>query len=293
MRKALLVLALISLMFVSSAEELKINIEGYEGGAVSVEIFGGNVSINKTFENSSISLDLDPGVYHAIVTYKNLTAVKNFEFPNTSVLNFSFYVTTDASKIYYSNRHIIVGNDLGVVEIDIITNPDSAYFKGDLKKVFPENARNYTILSFTGNLENFSASKNEVVFENVVIPPNSSIQAVYQYVLTSNEIPIYFELPAKQLVLFTSPSIIAVSDSLESLGVHQLGSNTYNVYSASNISKGEKIVVKLERSETSSTSEGNDRGWIFMVAGALLILAGVGVYFLSRGKEEKEKDWKV
>lgn len=76
MRAIALALALILLLSVSNAQNLTINILNYKGGAVSVQIFGENFSINKTFQNSSATFPVKPGNYHVITVYNNLSIVK-------------------------------------------------------------------------------------------------------------------------------------------------------------------------------------------------------------------------
>ncbi|WP_290901785.1 hypothetical protein [Ferroglobus sp.] len=294
MRAIALALALILLLSVSNAQNLTINILNYKGGAVSVQIFGENFSINKTFQNSSVTFPIKPGNYHVITIYNNLSIVKNVNVTNDTTLELSFEEMNDISSLFYLNRHVIVGRG-EVVEIDVIYNPTQKFFRGDLEKTIPRDAKNLSILEFTGRLEDFSVVDNKVVYKNVVIPPNASIRAVYYYLLDSNEMTLNSELDTKQLVLFLPPDVNAISDDLSFAGTRALGSSTYNIYTATNLSKGKTIEVKFERSEVKL--EEKQGGFNpFLIVGAVLILAGVSLYVYSKkkeGKTEEKEDWKV
>ncbi len=253
MRAIALALALILLLSVSNAQNLTINILNYKGGAVSVQIFGENFSINKTFQNSSVTFPIKPGNYHVITIYNNLSIVKNVNVTNDTTLELSFEEMNDISSLFYLNRHVIVGRG-EVVEIDVIYNPTQKFFRGDLEKTIPRDAKNLSILEFTGRLEDFSVVDNKVVYKNVVI-----------------------------------------SDDLSFAGTRALGSSTYNIYTATNLSKGKTIEVKFERSEVKL--EERQGGFNpFLIVGAVLILAGVSLYVYSKkkeGKTEEKEDWKV
>ncbi|ADC65258.1 hypothetical protein Ferp_1099 [Ferroglobus placidus DSM 10642] len=289
-----LALALILLLSVANAQNLTINIVNYEGGVVSVQIFGENFSINKTFQNSSVTFPVEPGNYHVITIYKNLSIVKNVNVTNDTTLYLTFEETNDVSSLFYLNRHVIVGNG-EVVEIDVIYNPTEKFFRGDLEKIIPKDAKNLSILEFTGRLEDFSVEDNKIFYKSVVIQPNSSIRAVYHYFFDSNEMILSSELETKQLVLFLPPDVNAISEDLSFAGTHALGSATYNIYTATNLSKGKTIEVKFERAEVKSEERKSGFNFFFVV-GAVLILAGVALYVYSKkkeGKAEEKEEWKV
>ncbi len=282
---------------------LEIFINGYKGGEVHITIFSEDFQKNFTIKNESITIEnLTYGRYHVVADYNNMRSISTIDIPNETRLMIDFSTTSDLKNLEVVNAHIIVGianSRFVIMEIDVIKNNASKYFRGDLIKTIPTGIDNYTVIP--SNFAEIATQKaDKIILKNFTIPANSTAQVGYYYLLKSDNISLYFDLPTKQVTVLTPINILAISSVLTSFGSQQLGNNTYNVYAVTNLEKGEKVKISFQIQEIQQLDVKSDNTtFTFLILGLILIFSGIILFLYNRMKEKskdeekKREDWKV
>ena len=102
------------------------------------------------------------------------------------------------------------------------------------------------------------------------------------------------------MIVLTPIDVLAISPTLISLGSQQLGNNTYNVYTATNLKKGGEIKISFQMQKIWQTDRESNNTTL-LIFGLILILLGIVllVYGKIKRKTEDETerkrgdDWEV
>ncbi len=307
------IFALIAIMLIiSSVQAFEIKIDGYKGGKVSVRI----IPINNTSYAKNISVesgvirldDMPNGSYHIIVTYKGMQFVGSIVIPENESLVVNFTSTDDAGVFRIQDMHYILGYQNGsfvIMEVINLANTAEVYFSSDLVKKIPENARhvvvNETTLAQSGVFyEGIEEGEGKIIIRNLTVPPKGFVWLAYRYFLSTNP-EIVIDYPAER-VRIISPVEISVSVPSEFSKETQIRNDrgqVFDVYKAEKIKKDTVIRFSAEykppeiKTQEPRLKSDTTRVNPYVIAGFVLVIAGVVLFLLSGRRGGGEEEWEI
>jgi|GEM_PF-2859335 uncharacterized protein YjeT (DUF2065 family) len=292
----LTVFGLILLIFPVSSSQLVVNITGYQGGNISIQVFGNETSINVTSSTIPVNVDVPDGEYHVIITYNNITAVRRVNVTNLTSVTFDFTTTSDTSKLIIVNKHSIIAYDGNWTVFDVVRlqNTGDKIFSGEIEFTLPKSALNVHLAGAPPGSE--ATVKDGVIAVKTSILPNGTADIAYFYLLSSPSYEGVVDFDAKQvLILLTGGEGIDVKN-LNYLGLQQMGDNSYHIYSAQNLKKGETYFLSFKESQfppmqqpmqpEAGRGSGQDN---LLLIGGVLIAAGIVIFAYTRYTQMKSK----
>ncbi len=212
----------------SSAAQLTVVIEGYNGSAV-LNLTSDNFTREFVVENGSV-LDIPAGSYQAELYALNKTFVKTFKLENSSTVKFNLQFTnsTHTLSIFY---HVVVfpsSHGFDVSEVIIIRNNGNVNFEGDLSVPLPPYT-NFRVHSSSLSFIDVTLHDRAVEFKDLLVAENSSGQIAVSYTLKSNIFEIKLKRPS-ELMLLTTAEVTDKSDTLSYAGVRNFGGKSFKVY---------------------------------------------------------------
>jgi len=300
------------LLIISSVQAFEVKIEGYKGGKVFVRVIPINntsYTKNMSVEGNVVRLDEIPnGSYHLIVTYKGMQFVGNIAIPENQTLVVNFTSTDNAGVFRIQDIHYILGYQNGsfvIMEVVNLANTAEIYFSSNLIKKIPENARHVVVdeASLAQSkvfYEGIEQGEGEIIIKNLTVPPKGVVSLAYLYFLSSNpEIVIDYPAETVRIISPVEISINVPSGFSKETQIRNDRGQVFDVYKASNIDKGTviKFSAEYKPSETktqeprieSDTTRLNP----YVIAGFVLVIAGVVLYLLSGRRRGGEEEWEI
>ncbi|WP_202319549.1 hypothetical protein [Archaeoglobus neptunius] len=264
MRPALLLIALILLSTASAAEySVRVVLIGYNGECL-LNVTGQNFSTNFNVTNGSV-ISLPEGRYELKLFAMNKTFVNELNVTDNTSVTFNLLFTSSTENISLM-RHIIIQPTLEVFEIILITNSGRRNFEGDLAVTLPTH-RNLRIDESTLSFINYKVKGDELEFQDIIIPANSTGRIGLSYKLVSNVFELRNQKNQSLLILSALP--VEKYENVVYKGVKNFESSKYEVFESS----GSPYLV-FKRGEFKTDP----------IAAAVVIILSVAVFLYFRSR---------
>ena len=278
---------LVLLSLPASASELVVNITGYAGGDVAVSVFGNETSVNVTSSDIPVKVDVPDGEYHVVVTYSNITAVRRINVSGPTAITFDFTTTSDTSNLIILNKHSIIAYDGNWTVFDVvrIQNLGSRIFSGEIEFTLPKSAVSVHLAGAPPGSE--GRIRDGVFAIRTSILPNGTADIAYFYLLSKPAYEGVADLDARQVMILLTGGEGVNARNLEYLGMQQMGENSYHIYSAQNLKKGDTYYLSFRESKVPPAQPvqpeaGKGSQDSLLMIGGILIAAGIAIFAYSR-----------
>ena len=266
----LLLLLIIQAINIADAKtgNLTVIVENCDDARISV--WGNGVFINKTGNYLVFKLPLN-ATYHILLQQNGLSLFKRVDLKENLTLKFNLK-TTNVEKVLDKKIHTILYTDkfIEVHEVLILKNVEDAIFHGDVKVPLPKNIDNFK----TGNQIKYELEQSIVVFKNITVHPNSTLDVVFSYNLNSNNFSRNVN-SIDETIIFVQGIVKDKSPFLISQGIRSYGKSEFEVFTANLTGKRSYYVL--------ISSEKDDNKFI-VTLGILGISIIISMMLLNRNK---------